>query len=116
MTQPNGEMRHDPILIWSAGAIGGTIGAFLSRAGLPVVLVDAVTQHVEAMNTQGLIISGPVDAFTVSVEAALPSQLHGQYQRILLCVKGQDTRAAIASLKPFLAPDGYVVSMQNGLN
>lgn len=116
MTQSSDQMRNDPIVIWGAGAIGGTIGAFLSRAGLPVLLVDAVSQHVEAMNTTGLTISGPVDAFTATVEATIPAQLSGMYQRILLCVKGQDTRAAMDMLIPFLAPDGYVVSVQNGLN
>ena len=68
MSQLNDEHRNDPILIWGAGAIGGTIGAFLARAGFPVLLVDAVTQHVEAMNTQGLTISGPVDASTSSAD------------------------------------------------
>lgn len=116
MMQLANTMRNDPILIWGSGAIGGTIGAYLSRAGFPVLLVDAVSQHVEAMNTSGLAISGPVDVFTATVEATLPSQLSGVYQRILLCVKGQDTQAAMDGLMPFLAPDGYVVSVQNGLN
>ena len=116
MTQPSDKMRNDPILIWGAGAIGGTIGAFLSRAGVPVLLVDAVSAHVEAMNTRGLTIGGPVEAFTATVEATIPAQLGGVYQRMLLCVKGQDTRAAMDMLMPYLASDGYVVSMQNGLN
>ncbi len=116
MSQPSEHRRHDPILVWGAGAIGGTIGAFLARAGFPIVLVDAVTQHVEAMNTKGLAISGPVETFTIPVEATVPAQLSGQYQRILLCVKGQDTRKAMGMLTPFLAPNGYVVSVQNGLN
>lgn len=116
MTQPSNTKLHDPILIWGAGAIGGTIGAFLSRAGFPVLMVDAVSTHVEAMNTKGLLISGPVDAFTATVEATIPAQLNGVYKQILLCVKGQDTCAALDMLMPHLAPDGYLVSMQNGLN
>ncbi len=116
MTQLSDEMRHDPILIWGAGAIGGTIGAFLSRAGFPILLVDAVSEHVDAMNIKGLSISGPVETFTATVEATIPAQLSGVYQRILLCVKGQDTRTAMEMLMPYLAPDGYVVSVQNGLN
>ncbi|MEQ8676998.1 MAG: 2-dehydropantoate 2-reductase N-terminal domain-containing protein [Aggregatilineales bacterium] len=39
------------ILIWGAGAIGGTIGAYLVRAGHEVVFVDVVAEHVHAMNT-----------------------------------------------------------------
>ncbi len=116
MSQSRDEMPIDPILIWGAGAIGGTIGAFLSRAGFPVLLVDTVSEHVEAMNTRGLSIKGPVETFTATVEATLPAQLSGVYQRILLCVKGQDTRAAMEMLMPYLAPEGYVVSVQNGMN
>ena len=55
----------EPILIWGAGAIGGTIGAYWARAGVPVLLVDVVGEHVRACRTTGLEISGPVDEFKV---------------------------------------------------
>ena len=54
----------EPILIWGAGAIGGTIGAYWRRAGLDVLLVDTVAEHVEACRTAGLSIEGPVESFT----------------------------------------------------
>ena len=54
-------MNVDTILIWGAGAIGGTIGAYWTRAGLDVLLVDKVAEHVEACRTHGLSIEGPVD-------------------------------------------------------
>ena len=38
----------DTILIWGAGAVGGTIGAYWKRAGVDVLLVDKVAEHVEA--------------------------------------------------------------------
>ncbi len=47
-----------PILIWGAGAIGGTLGAYWKRAGLDVTLVDQVGEHVEACRTKGLSITG----------------------------------------------------------
>ena len=37
----NGKAQ-EPILIWGAGAIGGTLGAYWARAGVPVLLVDIV--------------------------------------------------------------------------
>ena len=49
------------LLIWGAGAIGGTIGAYLAKAGHQVVLVDRVREHVDAIQNKGLSISGPVD-------------------------------------------------------
>src|SRR3954453_20172826 len=39
----------EPILIWGAGAIGGTAGAYLVRAGHAVHFVDVVADHVAAI-------------------------------------------------------------------
>jgi 2-dehydropantoate 2-reductase len=105
-----------PILIWGAGAIGGTIGAYLARAGHPVVLVDVVAEHVAAIHERGLTIEGPIEEFTQRIPSFTPDQLQGRYRRSLLCVKAHHTAAAAAALRPFLAEDGYVVSAQNGLN
>ena len=104
------------ILIWGAGAIGGTLGAYLIRAGQDIHFVDIVPEHVDAINERGLKITGPVDEFTVPASAHTPDTLTGQFQTILLCTKSQHTRAAAASLLPCLADDGFVVSVQNGLN
>ena len=48
-------MNENTILIWGAGAIGGTLGAYLARAGEDVLLVDIVEPHVEAMKRDGLL-------------------------------------------------------------
>ena len=109
-------MSQDTLLIWGAGAIGGTLGAYLGRAGEDVLLVDQVEAHVAAMNAGGLAIEGPVEAFTQPVRATMPGALEGRYRRIILAVKAQDTLAATAALKPHLAADGFVLSAQNGLN
>ena len=104
------------ILIWGAGAIGGTIGAYLLKAGHDVFFVDIVKAHVAAINQSGLQIKGPIDEFRVAAEAYHPSQLSGQHEAILLCTKSQHTRAATEALAPYLAHDGFVMSVQNGLN
>lgn len=103
-------------LIWGAGAIGGTIGAYLARAGHEVVFVDRDAAHVAAVNHSGLAITGPIAEFTAHAQAFTPETIGGQYGAILLCVKAQDTASAMRSLAPHLAPGGYVVSVQNGLN
>jgi 2-dehydropantoate 2-reductase len=107
---------QEPIVIWGAGAIGGTIGAYWARAGVPVLLVDIVREHVEACRTAGLVIEGPVDNFTQVVPAATPNELRGTYSRIVLAVKAPATEAALERLEKHLKPDGYVLSAQNGLN
>ncbi|MCY3799778.1 MAG: ketopantoate reductase family protein [Chloroflexi bacterium] len=104
------------IVIWGAGAIGGTLGAYLIKAGHDILFVDIVESHVQAINQSGLRINGPVDEFTVSAEALPPHQLSDQFEAILLCTKSQHTRSATEALAPFLAADGFVMSVQNGLN
>ncbi|WP_342360534.1 ketopantoate reductase family protein [Terrarubrum flagellatum] len=106
----------DRILIWGAGAIGGTLGAWWKRAGLDVTFVDQVAAHVEACRTTGVAIEGPVEEFTQIVPSATPDELKGEFPIIVLAVKAQATRTAAEQLKPHLAADGYVLSAQNGLN
>ena len=106
----------DTVLIWGAGAIGGTLGAYWARAGIDVLLVDTVAEHVEACRTSGLRIEGPIENFTQVVPAAWPDEVQGEFRRIVLAVKAQHTGAALDALLPHLAPKGYVLSAQNGLN
>ncbi|MBC7610233.1 MAG: ketopantoate reductase family protein, partial [Polaromonas sp.] len=101
---------------WGAGAIGGVLGAYWARAGLPVLMVDIVRDHVVACRTTGLSITGPVEQFTQIVPAVTPDELEGCYEVIVLAVKAHATEAALTMLKPHLAPGGYVLSAQNGLN
>ncbi len=109
-------MSQDTILIWGAGAIGGTLGAYLTRAGEDVLLVDIVEAHVEAMNRDGLLIEGPVETFRQNVRAARPQDVEGKFRRVILAVKAHHTREAVRALKPHLADDGTILSAQNGLN
>ena len=104
------------ILIWGAGAIGGTLGAYMARAGEDVLLVDVVPEHVAAINAQGLSIEGPVETFTQPMTAKLPADVTGSFQTVILAVKAQHTAAAVEAIMPFIADDGYIVSAQNGLN
>ena len=109
-------MSSAPILIWGAGAIGGVLGAYWARAGVPVQMVDIVSEHVEACRTSGLGISGPVERFRQRVPSSVPDEVRGEYPIIVLAVKAQATQTALAMLQPHLAPEGYVLSAQNGLN
>ena len=59
-------------LVWGAGAIGGTMGAYLARAGHDVTLVDTVEEHVAAINSSGLRITGPIATFTQRMPAFTP--------------------------------------------
>src|SRR5207244_2022789 len=56
------------------------------------------------------------EQYTVHVPAVTPDRLPDRLGAILLAVKGQHTEPALDEIAPRLAPDGYVVSLQNGLN
>ena len=103
-------------LIWGAGAIGGTLGAYLVRAGHDVRFVDSVGEHVDAINDAGLTIKGPIAEFTVRAPAFRPDDVDGEWDTILLATKAHHTEAATRALAPHLGRDGCVVSVQNGLN
>ncbi|RMF88133.1 MAG: 2-dehydropantoate 2-reductase [Nitrospinota bacterium] len=110
------EGRSMPLTIYGAGAIGGSLGAYLVRAGEAVLFVDNNREHVQAINTHGLKIDGVRGEFVVSAKAVLPSELSGPLETVLLAVKSQHTVDALSQLLPHLTPASLVVSLQNGLN
>ena len=103
------------VTIVGAGAIGGTIGAYLTRSGTAVEMVDKDAAHVSAMATKGLTIQGFDNTFTVPVEAVDLAQLSGPLEVVLLAVKAQHTADAVSSIAPLLTAESTVVSLQNGL-
>src|SRR5207244_5028489 len=80
-------------VVVGAGAIGGTVGARLSRDGHDVLLCDADREHVEAINASGLAIEGPVEEFTARAPAVLPEELPGRLDVVLLAVTAQPREA-----------------------
>ncbi|HZS00158.1 MAG TPA: 2-dehydropantoate 2-reductase [Chloroflexota bacterium] len=104
------------ILVIGAGAIGGVVGAALTRAGQDVTLADVDDAHRAVMQQAGLTIEGYPETHTVPVRAVHPSELAGPYDVAFLAVKSQHTAAALAPVVPHLAADGCIVSLQNGLN
>jgi 2-dehydropantoate 2-reductase len=106
----------DAILVWGAGAIGGTVAACLRRAGLDITAVDADAAHVRAIREHGLAITGPIETFTQRLPPCTPDEVAGVWATIFLCVKALHTETAARQLEPHLAADGVVVSLQNGFN
>ena len=103
-------------LVWGAGAIGGTMGAYLARAGHDVTMVDNVDEHVAAINRSGIRITGPIAEFTQRVPAFTPATIVGEWDTIMLATKAHHTEAAARALLPHLSAAGCVISVQNGLN
>ncbi len=103
-------------IIVGAGAIGGTLGAYMLRAGHDVLFADTAADHVRAINERGLTIEGFSGSFTVPARAVAPAELRSPLGAVLLATKALATETAVASFAAKLAPDGFVASVQNGLN
>ena len=104
-------------LVLGCGAIGGTVAAGLARDGHEVTVCDADPEVVAAISERGLEITGPVENVRVRVPAIKPADLPEKLDcPVLVAVKAHHTAAAAASLAGRLEGDGYVVSLQNGLN
>ena len=104
------------VTVYGAGAIGGTTGAALARAGHDVLLVDSHAPHVEAINAHGLTIEREGKATTTAVRAVLPAGLARDLPLVLLAVKSHHTPEALDQIVPRLRASGTVVSLQNGLS
>jgi len=104
------------IAMWGSGAIGGTIGAKLIRAGEDVLLVDREKHHLEAMRTKGLFIEDTRGGFRVMPKVSMVNEVKPPQDLVFLAVKSHHTEDAINMIKPLLEDDSAVVSLQNGHN
>lgn len=107
------------IAVLGSGAIGSIIGAYLTRAGNDVTLIDPWGEHVETMNRDGLRITAQDEEFTVPVNAIHLGELNAisePFDAVFLCVKSYDTVWATHLFLSYLKPTGVVISAQNGVN
>src|SRR3984893_6462725 len=111
------------IAIVGAGAVGGYAGAHMVQAGEDVTFIDPWPEHVEHMRKHGLRVTHARDVaeFSVPVRALhlTDAQQFAKEPPIdiaFVCMKSYDTAWAATLIQQYLAPDGYVVSLQNCMN
>src|SRR5436189_1967053 len=111
------------IAIVGAGAVGGYAGAHMAQAGEDVTFIDPWPEHVEHMRAHGLRVTHARDVaeFSVSVRAlhvtdAQQLAKEAPVDIAFVCMKSYDTAWATMLIRQYLAPDGYVVSLQNCMN
>ena len=100
--------------IYGAGSLGTVLGAYMTKNGVPVELVNRNKAHVAAMREKGAHITGTVE-MTVPVNAITPDEMNGKYEVILLMTKQLHNPEVVTFLKPFLADNGVIVTLQNGI-
>lgn len=100
--------------IYGAGAMGTVLGAFITEGGKQIDLITRNRTHVDAMRERGAHIIGKAD-FTVKVSALTPDEMTGRYDIIFLMTKQRKNAEIVGFLSQFLADDGVICTMQNGL-
>lgn len=103
------------ITIVGAGAIGGICGAYLTKAGRDVTLIEPYEPHRERVKA-GVFIDGTRGEMTVPLNAISWEELDGSLELVLLAVKTTRTHAAIESLRPHIGPDTLIVTLLNGIS
>ncbi len=102
------------VAIYGAGSLGTVLGAYMTKNGVDVELVNRNKAHVAALNEKGAHITGTVE-MTVPVKAITPDEMSGIYSVIFLMTKQLHNPEVVTFLKPFLAEDGVIVTLQNGI-
>src|SRR6202795_1655478 len=101
------------IAVMGAGAVGCYYGFKLARGGHDVVLIGR-PQHVEAIERQGLRLETQTFDERIRVSASTEASAVQGARLVLFCVKSPDTESGAGAIKPHLAPDAVVLSLQNG--
>lgn len=102
------------IAIYGAGAMGSVLGAYLTKAGEDIDLINHNVAHIEGMKKNGVKIIGTVD-WVVPVKALLPQEMKDKYDIVFLMTKQRNNHEIVKSLLPFLKKDGVICTMQNGI-
>jgi 2-dehydropantoate 2-reductase len=102
------------VAVVGAGAVGCYYGGMLARASHDVTLIGR-PQHVEAIERQGLRLETQTFDERIRVSASSEGRAVQSAQLVLFCVKSTDTESAAAAIKPHLAPDALLLSLQNGV-
>lgn len=111
-------MTNPRIAFIGTGAQGASIAADFCVAGLDVTFIDQWPAHVEAMRANGLTVNLPERVVHTPVKAlhlCEIAEIKQPFDIVFIVVKAYDTRWAAEMIKPVLAPDGFVVGLQNGM-
>jgi 2-dehydropantoate 2-reductase len=108
------------IAFMGAGAVGGYVGGHMARAGEDVTLIDPWPDHIEYIKHNGLNLSGTQGDYNVRVNALHLHEVQSLFKTPIdiafISTKSYDTEWATMMIKQYLAPNGFVVSLQNSIN
>lgn len=100
--------------IYGAGSLGTILGAFITKNGGQIDLINRNKEHTAALKANGATVTGTLN-FNQKVNALSPEEMTGRYDIIFLMTKQQDNLNTVTFLKDYLEDDGVLVTLQNGL-
>jgi 2-dehydropantoate 2-reductase len=101
-------------LVVGPGAMGCLFAAGLKRAGYEVTLLDYLPERARQINNRGIVVQGVTGEYNVKVPA-VADRISIQPDVVLICVKSYTTKQAAEKIKPWLSPEAFVVTLQNGV-
>ena len=103
------------VAVLGAGAMGSIFGAALSRAGCEVVFFDRNREAAEAINRDGLQLSGVLGNTALRLPATTDPAALGLVDLALVLVDSGSTAAVAEVAETCLKPDGVALTLQNGI-
>ena len=106
------------VCIIGAGGLGSVLGGWLAESGVRVTLVGR-PDHVEAIRSRGLVVSGIRGQRTIrnGLQAvSSPEEAQGVIDLAILCVKARDTAAALDQARGLREQIQLVLSFQNSIS
>lgn len=105
------------IAIVGAGAIGCRIAGHWLDAGIPCTLVDGWADHVSAIRSRGLHFERHGQVREMAMPAfTFEAPPTGDFDLVFIATRGDQTAQVLPLARSLMAPDGCMVSAQNGLN
>lgn len=100
--------------IYGAGSLGTVLGAYITKSGTPIDLINRNKAHTTALKKNGAHITGTVE-MNVKVNALFPEEMEGKYDVIFLMTKQLLNKEVVTFLKDYLTDKGVIVTLQNGI-
>ena len=104
------------IAVLGAGAMGSLFGGYLHSAGCDVLLYDIFSEHVDAVNTEGLVIEEPAESREERVHPSATTDPAGVAVAdvLIVFVKSTATESIARQFEKIASPDAVVITLQNG--
>jgi 2-dehydropantoate 2-reductase len=103
------------ICVIGSGAMGSVYGGLLCKAGYDVTLVDLRADHVEAIRGHGLRVDGVCGEHVVRPPVFVDHAGLRSFDAAIVFVDANSTRQAARIAEQVLAPDGFAMTLQNGI-